>query len=111
LKENEMSQDHSLWADSVTIAEIAQLRKDLAEREAQLHTAQRLLEIEQSIRGYADAAVKIEVLEQQLAECKKDYRDLVDDLAFLAGMEPSHSMVRAANRVLGKARLAQKEEA
>jgi hypothetical protein len=30
-----MSQDHSLWADSVTIAEITQLRKDLAEKEAE----------------------------------------------------------------------------
>jgi hypothetical protein len=31
LKENEMSQDHSLWADSVTIAEITQLRAALVE--------------------------------------------------------------------------------
>ncbi len=31
-----MSQDHSLWADAVTIAEITKLRADLAEREAEI---------------------------------------------------------------------------
>jgi hypothetical protein len=123
-----MSQDHSLWADAVTIAEITQLRADLAEREG-------LVCGDCDGSGWLDNAVEgrypctcmteaepYQLLQQQLAECKKDaekyqaLKSIIDRFPEINPRNYDHEAACFLNAwgvelVLADAAISQKEEA
>jgi hypothetical protein len=72
-KDIEMSQDHSLWADAVTIAEITQLRKDLAEAKA--YNATRTAEVLAATQHAAEREAEIAKLRECLEKIRRTDED------------------------------------